>query len=45
MLIQTQNFPNNIEHDNNYLNKLKPSIITFEEQNDFLISRITQKGK
>ena len=40
MLIQTQNFPNNIEHDNNYLNKLKPSIITFEEQNDFLISRI-----
>ena len=40
MLIQTQNFPNNIEHDNNYLNKLKPSIITFEEQNDFLVSRI-----
>ena len=40
MLIQTQNFPSNIEHDNNYLNKLKPSIITFEEQNDFLISRI-----
>ena len=40
MLIQTQNFPSNIEHDDNYLNKLKPSIITFEEQNDFLISRI-----
>ena len=40
MLIQTQNFPSNIEHDDNYLNKLKPSIITFEEQNDFLVSRI-----
>ena len=40
MIIQTQNFPNNIEHNDNYLNKLKPSIITFEEQNDFLVSRI-----
>lgn len=40
MLIQTQNFPNNIEQNDKYLNKLKPSIITFEEQNDFLVSRI-----
>ncbi|MDD4328508.1 MAG: ATP-binding protein [Aliarcobacter sp.] len=40
MLIQTQNFPNNIELDNKYLNKLKPSIITFEEQNKFLVSSI-----
>ena len=40
MIIQTPNFPSNIEHDDNYLNKLKPSVITFEEQNDFLVSRI-----
>lgn len=40
MIIETPNFPSNIEHDDNYLNKLKPSIITFEEQNDFLVSRI-----
>ncbi|MDD3055140.1 MAG: ATP-binding protein [Aliarcobacter sp.] len=40
MLIQTQNFPNNIELDNKYLNKLKPSIITFKEQNKFLVSSI-----
>lgn len=40
MIIQTQNFPNHIEHNDKYLNKLKPSIITFEEQNDFLVSRI-----
>ena len=40
MLIQTQNFPNNIEQNDKYLNKLKPSIITFEEQNNFLVSRI-----
>lgn len=40
MIIETPNFPSDIEHDDNYLNKLKPSIITFEEQNDFLVSRI-----
>ena len=40
MIIQTPNFPANIQHDDNYLNKLKPSVITFEEQNDFLVSRI-----
>ncbi len=40
MIIQTPNFPSNIKHDDNYLNKLKPSVITFEEQNDFLVSRI-----
>ncbi len=40
MIIETPNFPSNIKHDDNYLNKLKPSIITFEEQNDFLVSRI-----
>ena len=40
MIIQTPNFPSNIEHDDNYLNKLKPSVITFEEQNNFLVSRI-----
>ena len=39
-LIQTSNFPDNIEHDDNYLNKLKDNIITFEEQNNYLVSRI-----
>lgn len=39
-LIQTSNFPDNIGHDDNYLNKLKENIITFEEQNNYLLSRI-----
>lgn len=39
-LIQTSNFPNNIEHDDNYLNKLKDNIVTFEMQNNYLVSRI-----
>lgn len=39
-LIQTSNFPTNIEHNDNYLNFLKENIITFEEQNNYLVSRI-----
>ncbi len=39
-LIQTPNFPDNIEHNDIYLNKLKENIITFEEQNNYLLSRI-----
>jgi hypothetical protein len=39
-LIQTSNFPDNIEHDDNYLNKLKENIVTFENQKDYLVSRI-----
>lgn len=39
-LIQTPNFPDNIEHNDIYLNKLKENIITFEEQNNYLVSRI-----
>lgn len=40
MLIQTQNFPNNLKLNKNYLTKLKSDVITFKEQNDFLVSRI-----
>ncbi len=39
-LIQTYNFPKNIEHNEKYLNELKENIITFEEQNNYLVSRI-----
>jgi heavy metal sensor kinase len=39
-LVQTSNFPENIVHDDIYLNKLKENIITFEEQNNYLLSRI-----
>jgi signal transduction histidine kinase len=39
-LIQTSNFPNNIEHDDYYLNNLKENVVVFEEQNDYLVSRI-----
>ena len=39
-LIQTSNFPNNIGINDNYLNKLKENVITFEEQNNYLVSRI-----
>lgn len=39
-LIQTSNFPNNIEHDDNYINKLKKNIVTFQKQNNYLVSRI-----
>ncbi len=39
-LKQTPNFPNDIKTDDNYLNKLKDNIITFEQQPNYLISRI-----
>lgn len=39
-LIQTSNFPSNIEHNDDYLAKLKENIVTFEEQNNYLVSRI-----
>ena len=39
-IIQTTNFPEDIENDDIYLNKLKENIITFEEQNNYLLSRI-----
>ncbi|MDD2292029.1 MAG: ATP-binding protein [Aliarcobacter sp.] len=39
-IVETPNFPSNIEHDDNYLNTLKENIITFEEQANYLISRI-----
>ena len=39
-IIETPNFPSNIEHDDNYLNALKENIITFEEQPNYLVSRI-----
>ncbi|MDD2895322.1 MAG: HAMP domain-containing sensor histidine kinase [Aliarcobacter sp.] len=39
-LMQTPNFPSNVELNDNYLNTLKDNIITFEEQPNYLISRI-----
>ncbi len=39
-IIQTLNFPDDIEHDDKYLENLKENIITFEEQNNYLVSRI-----
>ena len=39
-ITQTDNFPNNIEHNDNYLNNLKENVITFEEQNNYFVSRI-----
>lgn len=39
-LKQTPNFPDDIKTDDNYLNKLKDNIITFEDQPNYLISRI-----
>ena len=39
-IIQTINFPDDIEYDDKYLENLKMHIITFEEQNNYLISRI-----
>ena len=39
-IIKTDNFPNNIEHNDNYLNNLKENVITFEEQNNYFVSRI-----
>ncbi|MDD2886986.1 MAG: ATP-binding protein [Aliarcobacter sp.] len=39
-LKQTPNFPDDIKTDDNYLNKLKDNIITFEDQPNYLITRI-----
>lgn len=39
-IIQTSNFPQNIEHKDEYLNSLKEKIVTFEKQSNFLVSRI-----
>jgi heavy metal sensor kinase len=39
-IIQTENFPSNIEHSDDYLNNLKENIVTFEKQNSYLVSRI-----
>ncbi|MDZ7818010.1 MAG: ATP-binding protein [Aliarcobacter sp.] len=39
-LIQTSNFPANIEHNDEYLNNLEQNLVTFEEQNNYLVSRI-----
>ncbi|WP_368028619.1 sensor histidine kinase [Arcobacter sp. s6] len=39
-IIETSNFPNDIEHNDNYLNKLKENKVVFEEQNNYLLSRI-----
>ena len=37
---QTGDFPKNILHNDSYLNSLKDKIITFQEQDEYLISRI-----
>ena len=37
---QTGDFPKNILHNDNYLNSLKDKIITFQEQDEYLISSI-----
>lgn len=39
-IIQTSNFPQNIEHKDENLNRLKEGIVVFEEQSDYLVSRI-----
>ena len=39
-IIQTSNFPQNIEHENENLNRLKEGIVVFEKQSDYLVSRI-----
>ena len=39
-LTQTSDFPQDIQNDDNYLTKLKENIISFKEQNNYLISRI-----
>ena len=39
-VIKTDNFPNNIDHNDDYLDKLKENIITFEEQHSYFVSRI-----
>ena len=39
-IVQTANFPKGILPDDNYLKQLKEKVITFEEQNIYLVSRI-----
>ena len=39
-IIQTSNFPINIEQNHNYLNRLEANTVIFEEQNNYLVSRI-----
>ena len=39
-IIQTPNFPNDIEHKNENLNRLREGVVVFEEQSDYLVSRI-----
>lgn len=39
-IIQTQDFPKDIELNNKYLDNLKENIITFKGQNNYLIGRI-----
>lgn len=39
-ILQTTNYPNNLIHDDEVLKNIKKDIITFEEQNNYLISRI-----
>lgn len=39
-IVQTPNFPDNIEHSDLHLSNLKEHIVTFEKQNNFLVSRI-----
>jgi signal transduction histidine kinase len=39
-LMQTPNFPNDVKLNDKYLNNLKDNIISFEEQPNYLISRI-----
>ena len=39
-LVQTSNFPEDVEHNDNYLKNLELNTITFEEQNNYLVSRI-----
>lgn len=40
MILQTSNYPEDIKHDDKILEDLKKDIITFENQNSYLISRI-----
>ena len=39
-IMQTSNFPDNLKQNDVYLDRLKDNIITFQEQNHYLISRI-----
>ena len=39
-IIETEDFPKDIETNNKYLDNLKENIVTFKEQNNYLLSRI-----